>query len=105
MLVRIRPPGLSYFSNIDDFVAQRHEVVRDGERGGPAPMQAMRFPFFGCGNLGQALGDVAAQIGGDALEPADGDRLSVHAAAAAGRLAGAIAGAAQNRRGRHSTRG
>src|SRR5262249_49728625 len=41
-------------------------------------------------------GDVAAEVGRDPLEPADRDRLSVDASAPAGRLARAIAGAAED---------
>jgi hypothetical protein len=41
---------------------------------GPAPMQAMRLPFFSPG-AGSRSADVAAQIGGDALQAADGDGL------------------------------
>ena len=40
----------------------------------------------------------SALVGGDALEPADRDRLAVDAAAAAGRLARAVAGAAEDAR-------
>ena len=42
------------------------------------------------------MADVALVVGGDALEAADGDRLFLHAAAAAGGFAGAITGAAKN---------
>ena len=60
-------------------------------------MQAMRLPFFWLGILRQEVGDVAAQIGRDALQAADGDGLAIHAAAAAGGLARTVAGAAENR--------
>ena len=42
--------------------------------------------------------DLAAMVGGDALQAADRDRLAVHASAAARRLARPIAGAAQDAR-------
>ena len=48
--------------------------------------------------LGQAARDVALVVGGDALEAADGHRLFLDPAAAAGRLARAVAGAAQDAR-------
>src|SRR5690606_38167225 len=48
--------------------------------------------------LGQAIGNVALEIGGDALHPADRDRLLVHAAPAAGRFARTVAHATQDAR-------
>ena len=42
--------------------------------------------------------DVAPKIGRHSLQPADRNRFSIQAPAAAGRLAGSIAGAAKNRR-------
>ena len=44
------------------------------------------------------MGNVTAQIGGHAFQPADRNRSAIQAAAAAGRLARSITGAAQNRR-------
>ena len=63
---------------------------------GPAPMQAMRLPFFCFGALRQQSAHVVAMIGGDALQAADRDRLVFDAAAAARRLARAVADAAEN---------
>jgi hypothetical protein len=48
-------------------------------------------PLLG-GRRRQPSADVALVVGGDALEPADGDRLVLDPAAAAGRLARAVAG-------------
>ncbi len=60
-------------------------------------MQAMRLPFFCCTPaLGHAAAHVLLEVGGDALEAADRDGLLLDAAAAAGGLAGAVAGAAEN---------
>ena len=58
----------------------------------------MRLPFFCRGGLGRRRADVVLVVGGDALEPADRDRLLLDAAAAAGGLAGAVAGAAEHAR-------
>ena len=63
---------------------------------GPAPMQAMRLPFFCFGARGSTARHVVAMIGGDALQAADRDRLCFDASAAARRLARAIADAAEN---------
>ena len=67
-------------------------------------MSATFFPFFAAGICRQPIGDVVLVIGGDALQAADRDGLAVDAAAAARRLARAIAGAAENARERRSTR-
>jgi hypothetical protein len=61
-------------------------------------MQAMRLPFFSRGALGSSAGDVVPVVGGDALQPADRHRLLLDPAAAAGRLAGPVADAAQDAR-------
>ena len=42
-------------------------------------MQATRLPFFCAGAFGQAVRHVVAEVGGDALEAADGDGLLVDA--------------------------
>ena len=63
---------------------------------GPAPMQAMRLPFFCFGAFGSRSVHVVAMIGGDALQAADRDRLCFDAAAAARRLARPVADAAEN---------
>ena len=65
---------------------------------GPPPTSAMRLPFLVCGRLRQPVADVVLVVGGDALEPADRDRLLLDAAAPAGRLAGAVAGASEDAR-------
>ena len=65
---------------------------------GPAPISAMRLPFFCLRDLGHERIDVALVVGGDALQAADGDRLLLDAATPAGRLARAIANAAQDAR-------
>ena len=58
----------------------------------------MRLPFFCFGRLGQPVADVVLEVGGDALEAADRDRLFLDAAAPAGGLARAVAGAAEHAR-------
>ena len=90
-----------------DLVAQHREVARDGERGGAAadagdPLAVLRRRLR---HLGVDV-VVVLVVGGDALEAADRDRflLALHqrlvldAAAPAGRLAGTIAGAAEDSR-------
>ena len=70
----------------------------------------MRLPFLRRGGLRQARADVVLVVGGDALQAADRDRLGLarcvsgflDAAAPAGRLAGPVAGAAEDARERRS---
>ena len=62
---------------------------------GPPPTIAMRLPFF-ARRPRHAVLDVVLEVGGDALQPADRDRRLLDAAAAAGGLARAIAGASQD---------
>ena len=65
---------------------------------GPAPMSAIALAVPDAGALGRYSRDVVAQVRRNALEPADGDRLSVYSSAPAGRLAGPVAGAAEDAR-------
>ena len=58
----------------------------------------MRLPLRAFGRPRQPVADVALVVGRDALEPADRHRLFLDAAAAAGRLAGPVAGAAEDAR-------
>jgi hypothetical protein len=71
---------------------------------GPPPMSAMRLPFF-VAPAWAAVADVFLEIGGDALQAADRDRLRLDllgvpafldAPAAARGLTGTIARAAEN---------
>ena len=66
-----------------DFVADRGEIARDGQRGGPGADAGdpLAVAFVG-GAFGRRSGDVALVVGGDALEPADGDRLLLRRARA-----------------------
>ena len=61
-------------------------------------MQAMRLPFFSRGALGSSAVMSSRLIRGDALQSADGDRLFLDSAAAAGGFAGPVADSAQNAR-------
>jgi hypothetical protein len=63
---------------------------------GPAPTSATFLPVLLRGRLGDQVRDVVAVVGGDALQAADGHGLAVHAGAAAGGLAGAIARAPED---------
>ena len=90
-----------------DLIAQHGEIARHGERGGAAADAGDALAVL-LRRLGHAGLDavVVLEIGGDALEAADRDRLllAVHQglvldpAASAGRLAGAVAGAAEDSR-------
>src|SRR5207245_5881708 len=78
------PAGLVVLFKDHDFIAQGQQVVRHGERGGARADAGNTLAVLLCGDGGQQVGDLAAQVGGDALETADGDRRAVHAHAAAG---------------------
>ena len=91
----------------DDLVAEHGEIARHGERGGAAADagDALAVLLRRLGHAGlDAL--VVLEVGGDALEAADRDRLLLafhqglvlDAAAPAGGLAGTVAGAAEDPR-------
>ncbi len=61
-------------------------------------MQATALTVLSVWDFREEMRDFAAKIGSDAFQPANSNRLSVEATAAAGWLARAIAGAAKNRR-------
>ena len=77
-------------------VPQRHQVVADRQRSGSRPDQGdfLAVLLLGCDR--QAVGDVAAVIGGNAFQATNGHRLLVEPPAPAGRLARAVADAAEN---------
>ncbi len=79
-----------------DLVADRRKVACDGEGGRPAADAGDALAVSRLGRARQARGDVAFVIGRDTLQAADRDRLLLHPAAPAGRLAGAVASAAEN---------
>jgi hypothetical protein len=77
-------------------IAERREIARDGEGGGAAAHQRDPLAVLVLGRARQARLDVAFVVRGDALEPADRNRLVLDAAAPAGGLARPVAGAAEN---------
>ena len=79
-----------------DLVAERQEVVRYGERRWAGADERDALAVAVGDRLREIGADVVAQIGGHALETADGDGRAVNATASAGGLAGAIAGSSQN---------
>ena len=81
-----------------DLIAEWREVARDGERGGAGADQGDPLAVAGGGRRGQSAADVVLVVGGDALEPADRDRLLFNATTPAGRLAGSVAGPAEDAR-------
>ncbi len=82
----------------DAFVAHRRKVARHGERGRAAADERYALAVLFLGGLRQAVADVILEVGGDALEPADRDRLFLDAAAPAGGLARPVAGASEDAR-------
>ncbi len=89
--------GLGVAVEHDEVVAQRRQVARHGERGRAGADRARRACRSSVvGDARQAVADVVLVVGGDALQAADRDRLLLDPAAPAGRLARAVAGAAEN---------
>ncbi len=81
-----------------DLVAERHQIVGHRQRRGSRADTGDALPVLRRGRLRQSRADVSLEIGGHALDAADGDRLLLDAHAAAGRLARAIAGAPEDPR-------
>ena len=81
-----------------DLVAERHQIVRDGQRGRPGAYAGDALSVLLGRDDREAVVDIAAKVGRHALQAADGDGCSVHAPSPAGRLARAVASAAQNSR-------
>jgi hypothetical protein len=79
-------------------VAERHQVVGDGQRRGPGADERDALPVLRCRNRRQPVAILAAVVGGHALEPADGDGLPVDAPPPAGGLARPVAGPAEDPR-------
>ncbi len=85
-----------------DVVAERREITRDREGRGARPHAGDALAVHARGLLRQAVADVFLEVGRDALQAADGDRLGLlalvllDAAAAAGGLAGTIARAPED---------
>ena len=79
-------------------VAERQQVVGHRERRGTGADQGHALAVLLRRRLRQAVGVVVGQVGRHALQPADGDRLVLDPAPAAGRLAGPVADAPENAR-------
>src|SRR5207248_3105594 len=74
-----QPTGLRQLLVNDDGVAERHQVVGDGERGWTGADQRDALAILFLWRLRNEIGDVVTQICRDSLEPADRDGLSVNA--------------------------
>ena len=79
-------------------VAERHQVVADRERRRAGADERDALAVLLRGDRRQQVADVVAMVGGDALEPADRDRLAVDATAPARGLARPVARAAEDAR-------
>jgi hypothetical protein len=77
-------------------IAERHQIARDGQRGGAGADESNALAVFLAGNGGQIGPDVAFVVGRDALQSADRDWFLFHPAAAARRLARTVAGPPEN---------
>ena len=90
------PAGLAVLLENRDLVAERHEIVGDGERGAARANAGDALAVLQTRDLRQQPRNIVAVIGRDALQAADGDRLLLDATAAAGRLAGPVADPAED---------
>jgi len=87
-----------------NLVAKRREIARDGERRGARAHARDALAVAGLRFLREPCADVVLVVGGDALQPANRDRLGflavvlLDAAAPARRLARAVAGATEDAR-------
>src|SRR5580704_2454399 len=80
----------------DHLVAEWDQVVCHGERRRPRTDADDPPPGLARGNHGEAVGDVAAQVGGDPFQAADRHRGPVDPGAPARGLAGAVAGSPED---------
>ena len=92
------PPARESESIHHDFVADRREIARHRQRrrAGADAGDALAVALGRRGR--QQRRDVLFVVGGDALEPADGDRLLLEPSSTACRLAWAVAGAPEDPR-------
>src|SRR5262249_33562984 len=90
------PPGLGVLVEDDAVVAEWRKVARDRERGRAAADQRDALAIHHRRALRQPAPDVVLEVGGDALEPADRDRLLLDPSAPTGRLTGTVAGAPED---------
>ena len=81
-----------------DFVSQRQQVARHGERRGTGAQQCDALAVFLLWHRRQVGANVALVVCGDALQPADRDRFLFGSHPTAHRLARTVAGASQDAR-------
>ncbi len=93
-----QPAGLPELLEDRDFVAQRQQIVRDGQGSATGADAGDPFAVLELRNLRQPAGHIVAMVGGNTLEAADRHRLVLDAPAPAGGLARAIAHPPQNPR-------
>src|ERR1700760_3122908 len=79
-------------------VPERRQVAGNGQRSGPGPDEGDALAVLLRSRSRQARFDVALVVGGDALQPADCDRLVLDPAAPAGGLARPVTGAPEHAR-------
>jgi hypothetical protein len=76
----------------------RHQIIRDRQGCWSGANASYSFAILLSWNFGQQMSDIVAEIGCDALQPADGDGLSVYSLAAACGLTGPVARPPKNSR-------
>src|SRR5262249_44671786 len=88
--------GLRVLVEDDAFIAERREIARDRQRGGAAADERDALAVLLIGTLWKQRAHITLVVGGDALQAADRDRVRLDAATPTGRLAGPIAGTAED---------
>ena len=81
-----------------DLIAQGQQVVCYPKRCGPRADAGDAFAVLFLRNFRKQVCDLAAMVGGNALQTANRHRLAIHALAPAGRFAGPVARSPENRR-------
>jgi len=81
-----------------DVIAKCGEIARNGQRGGAGPDAGNVLVVFVGWLRRQLIANITLEICGDALQPADRDRILFDTATPARRFAGAIADAAEDSR-------
>lgn len=93
-----QPAGLALLLEDGDFVAERPQIVRDRQRSRSRSDQRDALAVGLRGRLGQQMRNLALEIGSNALEPANRNRIRLEPSAPASRFARPVTSAPQDGR-------